>query len=185
VAQPGHVGSNPTPGAIEKTHGVADVFSFLWYCRKGGDRDSTIDGFGRVLRRLARHADINDPHDVADFIARKGVSEARKEVMMNCYADYCRWKSLPFEKPNYRRVKTLPFIPLDAEIEALIAGVPNKISVFCQSAKKTGARPGEAWNPKWVDFDLESNSVTISSPEKNSNQRIMKSEALSSQDSWA
>jgi len=123
---------------------------------------------------LSRHVDINSPEEVLDFVAKKQVSEARKEVIMNCYANYCRWKGLPFVKPRYRRVKRLPFIPLENEIDMLISALPRKISVFCQLIKETGARPGEAWNLKWTDINPHDNTITINNPEKNSNPRVIK-----------
>jgi len=65
-----------TPGATENTHGLGEIFSFLRHCRKAGYRGSTLDGFGRLSGHLARHTDIDYADDVADFIARKGVSSA-------------------------------------------------------------------------------------------------------------
>jgi integrase len=39
---------------------------------------------------------------------------------------------------------------------------------------ETGARPGEAWQLKWIDIDNENNQITINCPEKNSNPRKLK-----------
>ncbi|MEM3770308.1 MAG: tyrosine-type recombinase/integrase, partial [Candidatus Bathyarchaeia archaeon] len=137
-------------------------------------RDSTLDGFGRILKHLARHVNLNNPEQVLGFIASKNVSEARKEVLVNCYARYCKWKGLPFIKPNYRRVKKLPYVPLENEVDMLVSALPKRLSVFCQFIKETGARPGEAWNIKWVDVNPQTNTVAINKPEKNSNPRIVK-----------
>ena len=123
---------------------------------------------------MSRHVDINSPEEVLDFVAKKQVSEARKEVIMNCYANYCRWKGLPFVKPRYRRVKRLPFVPLENEVNMLISALPRKLSVFCQLIKETGARPGEAWSLKWTDIDPRNNTIIINNPEKNSNPRVIK-----------
>jgi len=117
---------------------------------------------------------INNPEEVLDFIAKKQVSEARKEVLVNCYENYCKWKGLSFTKPRYRRVKKLPFIPLENEVDMLISALPRKISVFCQLIKETGARPGEAWNLRWTDINPNNNTIIINSPEKNSNPRIIR-----------
>jgi len=180
------VGSNPTPGAYDKpalllwkpTVSIPslkdDVVNFLWHCRKCGLRESTLDGFARVLKHLARHVNLNSPEQVLGFIASKNVSEARKEVLVNCYARYCQWKGLPFVKPSYRRVKKLPHVPYENEVDMLISALPKRLSVFCQFIKETGARPGEAWNLKWVDVNPQTNTVTINKPEKNSNPRVIK-----------
>ena len=168
------MGSNPTPGATGLTHALQDVFSFLWYCKKAGFRDSTIEGFSKVLKHLARYVELNNPNEVLSFLASKKVSEARKEVIANCYAKYCKWKGLPFSKPKYRRVKKLPFVPYESEVDMLISALPKRLSVFCQLIKETGARPGEAWNLKWIDINAKTNTVAINKPEKNSNPRIIK-----------
>ena len=174
MAHSGRVGSNPTPGAKRLTHALQDIFNFLWHCKKAGFRDSTIEGFSKILKHLARHVSLNNPEEVLSFLASKNVSEARKEVIANCYAKYCEWKGLPFSKPNYRRVKKLPFVPYESEVDMLISALPKRLSVFCQLIKETGARPGEAWNLKWIDINSKTNTVTINKPEKNSNPRIIK-----------
>ena len=179
------MGSNPTPGAYDKPTSprwkptvsmpsLQDLVNFLWHCRKAGLRESTLDGFGRILKHLARHVNLNNPEHVLNFIAVKDVSEARKEVIVNCYARYCEWKGLPFVKPNYRRVKKLPFVPQEVEVDMLVSALPRRLSVFCQLIKETGARPGEAWNLKWIDVNPQANTVTINKPEKNSNPRVVK-----------
>ena len=52
-------------------------------------RESTFDGFGRILKHLARHVNLNNPEAVLTYIASKDVSEARKEVLVNCYDKHC------------------------------------------------------------------------------------------------
>jgi integrase len=86
-------------------------------------------------------------------------------------ARFYGWKRIPFEKPNYRRVGRLPFIPL--EVDQLIVGVGKKAATFLQLLKETGMRPGEAWNLRWTDIDTERLTVTVL-PEKNSNSRRLK-----------
>jgi integrase len=172
------MGSNPIPGASQYIPGPSkvngDVFNFLWQCSKDGYRNTTVRGYGKILRNMTKYVDINSPEDVKEYIARKQVSEGRKEVVVNCYANYCQWKGLSFGKPVYHRVKKFPFVPLEADIDALVADLPGKASVFCQLIKETGARPGEAWNLQWIDVNPESRTVTVNCPEKNSNPRVLK-----------
>jgi len=85
---------------------------------------------------------------------------------------YARLK-IPFNRPRYKRIETLPFIPLESEIDQLIAGVGQKSAAFLQCIKETAARPGEAWSIKWTDIDSERSCITIK-PEKNSNPRQRK-----------
>ncbi|MCJ7423170.1 site-specific integrase [Candidatus Bathyarchaeota archaeon] len=75
--------------------------------------------------------------------------------------------------PIYRRVRQFPFIPIEAEIDQLIAGCSLRVSTYLQLLKETGMRSGEACGLlKWTDIDFEQRSIRIT-PEKNSNPRIL------------
>ena len=74
--------------------------------------------------------------------------------------------------PRYRRIDKLPFIPLESEVDQLIAGFRSRtVTCFLQLLKETGVRPGEAWQLTWTD--ITGNILTIT-PEKNSNPRQFK-----------
>jgi integrase len=66
----------------------------------------------------------------------------------------------------YKYTRKLPFIPLESEIDQLIAGFKKRTATFLQTLKETGARCGEAWALKWID--LNGNILTINAPEKGS-----------------
>jgi len=78
-----------------------------------------------------------------------------------------------WEPPRYKRVRKLPFIPTDAEIDQLIAECGPKTATLLQLLKETGMRIGEAWRLKWTELDTVNNSVRVT-PEKGSNPRIFK-----------
>ena len=78
-----------------------------------------------------------------------------------------------WKPPQYRRIRRLPFIPTETEIDQLIAGCSHRNATFLQLLKETGMRPGEAWSLRWIDIDYENNSVRVT-PEKGSNPRILK-----------
>lgn len=82
-------------------------------------------------------------------------------------------KDVNFDKWSKRSSK-LPWIPLEKEIDALIAGSSRKIATFLQLLKETWCRSGEAWRLEWVDVDIEHNVVTINRPEKNGLPRQFK-----------
>jgi len=67
----------------------------------------------------------------------------------------------------------LPFIPLEREIDDLIAGCSKYIAAFLQIAKETGARAGEIFGLKWEDVDFERKAIRIA-PEKGSEPRIFR-----------
>ena len=127
----------------------------------------------RALKSIARQVSLLDPESVKTYLASMDVSEARKVKLVEDLARFYAWKRIPFEKPNYRRVERLPFVPLETEIDQLISAAGRKTGTFLQLLKETGIRPGEAWNLKWIDLDLEKSTVNIL-PEKNSNPRQLR-----------
>jgi len=137
---------------------------------KQGYRHSTVHYCIQALKSIARQANLLDTESVKTCLATMGVSEARKAKLAEDLARFYNWKHIPFEKPNYRRIERLPFVPLESEIDQLISGAGRKTGTFLQLLKETGMRAGEAWNVKWRDLDLERNAVNIA-PEKNSNPR--------------
>lgn len=78
---------------------------------------------------------------------------------------------MEWQKPRFQEITRLPLIPIEAEIDALIAGSGWKTSAFLQLLKETAMRPGEAVNLTWCDLDLISKTVRVT-PEKGSNPRI-------------
>jgi len=101
------------------------------------------------------------------------VSEARKAKLAEDIARFYQYKHLPFEKPNYRGIGRLPYVPLESEIDQLISAVGKKKGVFLQLLKETGIRPGEGWNLRWIDIDSDRGTVSVA-PEKNSKPRQLK-----------
>jgi len=63
------------------------------------------------------------------------------------------------------RSSKLP-IPLESEIDALIAGCSKEVACFLQLVKKTCCRAGEAGALGWMDIDPERNVITVDKPEK-------------------
>jgi integrase len=126
-----------------------------------------------MLRGLARRADLSDSDTVKAAIADPEVSEGRKENLVCTYRGFCTQYDVPFQPPRYRRVDQLRFIPLEAEVDQLIAGMGEKMSAYLQLLKETGARAGEAWKLRWMDMDAERQIVTIA-PEKNSKPRQLR-----------
>jgi integrase len=93
--------------------------------------------------------------------------------MVYTYDLFAKWADLKWEKPHYKPVRKLPFIPQEREIDDLIAGTNKQISAFLQIGKETGARAGEIFNLTWIDIDLQNKTINIT-PEKGSNPRIIK-----------
>jgi len=141
--------------------------------QKQGYRPSTITATIQTLKSIARKAHLLNPNSTKAYIASANLSESRKSKLAEDLARFYICKHTPFDKPRYKRIERLPFIPLEVEVDQLIAGTSRKTSAFLQLLKETGMRPGEAWNLKWTDIDLERSTVNIS-PEKGSNPRQLR-----------
>ena len=141
--------------------------------RKQGYRHSTIKYCIQALKSIARRANVLQPESAKAYLAYAEISESRKAKLTEDLARFYAYMHLTFDKPNYRRIEKLPFVPLEVEVDQLISGVGKKTATYLQLIKETGARAGEAWNLRWIDLDPEQRTVNIC-PEKNSNPRQLK-----------
>jgi len=141
-----------------------------------GYKKSTIEVRSRYLRQLARlGADLIDPESVKGTIAnRDGWCETTKATVTGAYELFTRIFNIPFTPPKYKARQKLPFIPLEREIDQLIAGCGKKTATFLRLLKETGMRSGEAWKLEWVELDTKRNTITVNKPEKYGNPRRLK-----------
>jgi len=150
------------------------IIEFLWYLKKQGYAPSTIDTYVRILKTLYnKGANIFDAESVKKVIAQQDWSKGRKWNVVKAYTLFLKMQGLTWEKPRYKPVEKLPFIPTENEIDELIAGCSKQVSAFLQLLKETGARRGEIFNLKWTDIDLVNRTVRIT-PEKGSEPRIFR-----------
>ncbi len=104
-------------------------------------------------------------------LVEKEWSEGSKSNAAQAYKGFCETvgiqipRDINFNKWS-RRHQKIPWIPLEIEIDSLIAGCSKKIAGFLQLIKETWCRAGEAWRLEWTDVDSERNIVTINEPEK-------------------
>jgi integrase len=77
-----------------------------------------------------------------------------------------------WEPPIYKPIPKIPFIPIEKEIDDLIAGSGKKLSAYLQLLKETGVCSGEADQLRWTVVDIERSILNIT-PEKNSYPRIL------------
>jgi len=121
-----------------------EIAGFALWLAKGGYKESTIRSAVGALKAIAKRTDLLEPEDVKGYLARAKLTDGRKETIVTYLARFYEFTHIPFQKPRYNRVDTLPFIPTEAEIDALIAGLGKKSATFLQLIKETAARPGEA-----------------------------------------
>jgi len=150
------------------------IVEFLWWLKKQGYAKSTIVTRVKVLEVLAkRGANLFDPESVKDVIARQNWSEGRKANAVKAYTCFLRMTGGSWHPPICRETRKLPFIPLEREIDNLIACCNRYVAAFLRVAKETGARAGEIYNLKWEDVDFERLTISITA-EKGSNPRMFR-----------
>ena len=72
------------------------------------------------------------------------------------------------------RERKIPFIPLESEIDCLIAGTGKTTSLILQLLKETGMRIGESLRLKWININTENKTIILNEPEKHCNARIFR-----------
>ena len=153
------------------------ILEFAWHLRKQGRTPGTINVYVKYLTALVkRGADLNSPESVKDVISQQehwGPSTKKQACII--YAAFCLKHRMNWaDPPNYKPQRKLPFIPLEKEIDVLIAACGQRTGTILQTLKETGARIGEVLALKWTDVDSEHCTISINNPEKNSNPRIFK-----------
>jgi integrase len=94
--------------------------------------------------------------------------------MVASYQKYAVLSGIRWNPPKYEVNRKLPFIPLEREIDELIASCGKKLSTVLQLLKETGMRIGEALRLDWNDVDFEKRTVVLNNPEKHGNPRTFK-----------
>jgi integrase len=158
-----------------KSNSEARILEFLWYMKKQGYKETTIVSRGVRLRRLiALGADLSNPESVKETIAKQEHwKDSMKEVMVFAYDLYVKWVGLSWQRPRYKAIRQLPFIPQEREIDDIIACCNTEIALFLQIAKETGARAGEIYRLQWADIDFEGRTLNLIA-EKGSNPRLFR-----------
>jgi integrase/recombinase XerD len=152
------------------------LVAFIWELKKHGFMDTTIRTYNRYLKTLTtRGADLLDPESVKGVIANQKWSENTKTLAINAYSKFLETMGGTWKPPRHRKVRTLPFIPLESELDQLVSGANRKTATFLQLLKETAMRSGEAWRLKWTDLNIKSGTITLNEPEKHGNPRMFKS----------
>ena len=142
---------------------------------KDGREESTVNAYIKDLHNLVtKKANLYDPENVKEVIARQQHwSDGYKRNVTFAYEALLKTMNGTWKRPKYRRQAKEPWIPPEAMVDQLIARASKKLSVFTQTVKETGARPGEVHRIPWIDIDMFHNRITINYPEKGGNPRTI------------
>ncbi|MCW4046853.1 MAG: tyrosine-type recombinase/integrase [Candidatus Bathyarchaeota archaeon] len=162
----------------EGTQQTADIkgkiVEYSFWLLKQGYSKYTIQGRTKILKRLVKlGANLYDPENVKEAIAKQSWSIGRKANAVDAYNSFLQMQEIKWTPPIYKRIRELPFIPTETEIDQLIAGCNKRMATFLQLLKETGIRCGEACQLKWTDIDTVNGTIRVK-PEKGSNPRQLK-----------
>jgi integrase len=141
--------------------------------QKNGRAKGTTDTHVERLKHLNKLCDITDPEQVkAIFTTLKWQTNTKLNVAI-IYDSFLKSIGKTWTRPEYKHESTLPaFIPMEAEIDTLIAAATPKTAALLQTLKETAARIGEVTRIQWKDIDTERKAIYIRA-EKGSNSRIL------------
>lgn len=106
------------------------------------------------------NVDLNDVEAVKLFIAtRNEWSNGHKQIAVYAYTHYAEMKGIEWKPPFYKYNPSIPFVPTEKEVNALISGCGTKVATTLQALKETEFRIGELWRCKWTDLDQEKGTL--------------------------
>jgi len=149
------------------------IVEFAWWLKSEGRSELTITNNVSKLRRLAKFCNLMEPEKVKETLSNLKWKNSTKIIAASVYTKFLEYLGLSWKPPKYQTEETIPFIPLEKEIDQLIASCSKRTATLLQLLKETGIRIGEAAKMRWIDFDVERQTVSVR-PLKGSNPRIFK-----------
>jgi len=151
------------------------IVNFAWHMQKRGLSEETIkQRIYRLNVLVKKGADLQNTETVDTILAvTKWSSKANKKIFANCYKAYCNYKKIEWQPPKITVANKEAFLPLDEEVQQLVAGCGKRTGVLLQLLFETGCRIGEAASLKWTDLDFKQRNLRVNCPEKGGNARTI------------
>jgi len=119
----------------------------------------TITTTDKALTQISKHADLNNPEQVKNYIANKNVSNGYKKILCTAYDKYTDYYQIQWQMPRYQPEARHRRIPTTENINMLIAKARRRLSTKLTLSKETGLRPYELCNLKVKDIDLDHRKI--------------------------
>ena len=165
---------NGVSAGIDSQTIKGQMLSYMFQMQKDGLQKTTILNNYQKIKRLSKKANITDPESVKEALYNIELKPNSKANYTNVYTSFLKYLGKTWKAPKYQYQQPIPFIPLENEIDALIAGCGKHTSTILQTLKETGMRIGEALRLKWTDINPENNTITLNEPEKHGIPRMFK-----------
>jgi integrase len=153
------------------------LVEFAFFLKKEGYRPSTIKGKLENVKCLISYGAgpyLLNPEKVKEIIAeRSNWGDGYKANVVDAYTSFLTMHRMTWKPPRYSRPETLPWIPLEKELDTLVRTTGKRMSIFLQGLKETGVDPGELNAIRWIDINPQTRTIAINYPVKGHRPRIL------------
>ena len=130
-------------GDAHQTHQIdqGTIVDFLWHLKKQGRySEDTFKTRVKLIKLLNKEGtNLLDPEAVKKSIAsHDNWCNGHKQTVVHAYNGFAEMLGLKWNAPYYKNDETLPFVPTEKEVDALISGCTKKISTTLLLLKETG-----------------------------------------------
>jgi len=147
--------------------------NYLIHLEQKGIQKETLRLINWTLTHLSKHADMNNPPQVCEYINSLQRSNSYKYRFAQIYAKFLKYQNIQFKTPSYPKQAKSIKIPTHEKLQMIIANAGKTTSAKLQLSLETGLRPVELCNLKVKDIDLNQRLVYPTTA-KNGNPRILK-----------
>lgn len=149
------------------------VAQFLAYLEKEGFCKESE--YPNLIRRLAKlGANLQDPESIKEAIGGMTVKDGMKLQYVCAYSAFATMLKISWVPPKYIQEETIPFIPDESELDALISAArTKKLAAYLQALKETYGDPSEVLRIEWIDISEKEQTIKINHPVKGHNPRIL------------
>jgi len=123
--------------------------------KNNGKSHYTIKFVDKTLTDISKHANLEQPEQVKQYIANKTVTNGTKRNYIAVYKRYCQYYGIQWQIPLYKQEAKIRRIPTTEKLNILIARASPRLSLKLRLSKETGLRPIEICNLKVKDIDLD------------------------------
>ncbi len=154
-----------------KTHAILNI---LIQMKNKARSDYTIRLVRVSLKHLSRHADLNNPDQVTQFITQKETTDAYKGKLCYTYNKYCKYYKIQWQQPIYKPEPKPIRLPTTEQLDTLINNAHTKtVKIKLTLSKETGLRPIELCRLRVKDIDL-TQKLIYPTTAKRGNPRTLK-----------
>ena len=121
--------------------------------------DYTIEATSKLLTRISKHENLNEPEEVKHWIAQLPTRDGYKRALCCAYDRYCNFYQIKWTKPKYFQDAQNVALPTKEKLNMLIAKARSKLSIKLSISMETGIRPIELCTLRVKDIDIEHKTI--------------------------